>query len=271
MNKNYVHRFINVGCFMKIFVFNKRSLAITLALFLLVGCLVSYNLTEITAVFSPAKKDLPIYCVDKDEKIIALSFDAAWGNEDTNELIEIFKKYDIKTTFFVVGSWVDKYPESVKALYDAGHEIMNHSNTHPYMTKLSKEKMIEEVNKCDEKIEAITGVKPTLFRPPYGDYNDEVVATLREIGHYTIQWDVDSLDWKDYGADAIVSKVTKKVKNGSIVLFHNAAKHTPKALPVILETLIKDGYKIVPVSNLILKDNFYIDTQGKQILNTTNN
>jgi len=156
-------------------------------------------------VFSPAgktvmaaavKRDLPIYSVSKDYKVCALTFDAAWGNEDTEALIEILGKYKIKATFFVVGQWVDKYPESVKALSDAGHEVMNHTNTHPHMPQLSAEKMVEEVTLCDDKIEKVTGKRPFLFRPPYGDYDDKVVAALRSQGHYTIQWDVDSLDWK---------------------------------------------------------------------------
>jgi len=137
-------------------------------------------------------KDLPIYCVDKgEEKIVALSFDAAWGNDDTQQLIDIMNKYNVKTTFFVVGGWVDNFPESVKALSDAGHEIMNHSNTHPHMTQISVDKMKEEVTACDEKIRNITGVTPTLFRAPYGDYNNQVVQTMRQTGHYTIQWDVE--------------------------------------------------------------------------------
>lgn len=117
----------------------------------------------------------------------------AWGNEDTQQLIDILAEDNIKATFFVVGEWVDKYPESVKALSDAGHEVMNHSSTHPHMTELSCDQMVAEVQECNEKIEKITGSCPTLFRPPYGDYNDSVVSTLRSIDMYTIQWDVDRL------------------------------------------------------------------------------
>ena len=212
-----------------------------------------------------SKKDLPIYCVDKKEKVCSISFDAAWGNEDTEILIKELGDYGVKATFFVVGSWVDKYPESVKQLHDAGHEIMNHSDTHPYMTQISVEKMKQEVTNCDNKIEAITGVKPTLFRPPYGDYNNDVVAAMRDTGHFTIQWDVDSLDWKDLSAQAIYERVTKKINPGSIVLFHNAAKHTPEALPMILRYLKDNDYKIVPISELIYKENFKVDNTGKQI------
>lgn len=209
---------------------------------------------------------LPIYCVDKaEEKVCAISFDAAWGNEDTEELIKILNEYNIKTTFFVVGSWVDKYPESVKALHDAGHEIMNHSNSHPHMTQISDEKMIEEITECDKKIEAITGKKVNLFRPPYGDYNSKVIENVDKKKHYTVQWSVDSLDWKDLSASQIHKRVTENIHPGAIVLFHNAAKNTPAALPDILKTLTDDGYKIVPVSKLIYKDNFKIDHTGKQI------
>ena len=214
-------------------------------------------------------KKLPIYCTDKQEKIVSLSFDAAWGNEDTEHLIEIFKKYNVKVTFFVVGEWVDKYPESVKALADAGHEIMNHSDTHPHMPQLSIEKMTEEINACNDKIEKITGRRPTLFRAPYGDYDNNLIDALSALNMYCIQWDVDSLDWKDYTADKISERVLSKVGAGSICLFHNAAKHTPEALPIILEKLISDGYEILPISKLIMTNNFTINHEGRQIENTT--
>lgn len=253
---------------MKIFVITKKTGLLCVLVMLLALSLLYIGRNNAVTV-SGTKRDLPIYCVQKPEteKVVAMSFDAAWGNEDTGQLIDIMNKYNVKTTFFVVGGWVDKFPESVKQLSDAGHEIMNHSNTHPHMTQISVEKMKEEVEKCDEKIKAITGVKPTLFRAPYGDYNNQVVQAMRETGHFTIQWDVDSLDWKDLTAAEITDRVVSKVKPGSIVLFHNAALHTPEALPTIIETLQKDGYKIVPVSELILTENYTIDNTGMQIPN----
>ncbi len=253
---------------MKVFVLNKKTLIAYGYVFLLLVGLIGFNKDATISVFeNSSKRDLPIYCVKRadDEKICSISFDAAWGNEDTDQLISILNDYNVKATFFVVGDWVDRFPESVKALSDNGHEVMNHSNTHPHMTQISKEKMLEEVTKCDEKIEKITKVKPTLFRPPYGDYNNEVVGTMRESGHYTIQWDVDSLDWKDLSAQAIFERVTSGVSNGSIVLFHNAAKHTPEALPMILKYLKDNNYKVVPISQLIYKDNFEVDHTGRQI------
>ena len=251
---------------MKIFVVTKKT-GVALCLVLLLGLSLFFLRSTDAIPTSSAKRDLPIYCVQKsaDDKVVTMSFDAAWGNEDTGKLIEIMDKYKVKTTFFVVGSWVDKFPESVKQLSNAGHEIMNHSDTHPHMTQIPVEKMKEEVESCDKKIEAITGKKPTLFRAPYGDYNNSVVGTMRDTGHFTIQWDVDSLDWKDLSASEITDRVLKKVKPGSIILFHNAAKHTPEALPGIIEALQKDGYKIVPVSQLILKENYTIDPSGMQV------
>lgn len=253
---------------MKLFVISKNTIIMYFIMTVLLSGLILFNRDTVAEVFENAspKRDLPIYCVDKgDKKVCSVSFDAAWGNEDTDELIAILGKHNIKATFFVVGAWVDKYPESVKKLADAGHEVMNHSDSHPHLTKLSEAEIIKEINTCSDKIEAVTGKRPILMRPPYGDYNDKVVSTARSIDHYTIQWDVDSLDWKDLSPAAIYDRVTQRVKPGSIVLFHNAAKNTPAALPQILEKLISDGYEFVPVSQLIYTENYKIDNTGKQI------
>ena len=179
-------------------------------------------------------------------------------------------KYDVKTTFFVVGEWVDKYPESVRALSDAGHEIMNHSDTHPHMPKLSREGMLTEIRSCNEKIAKITGRTPTLFRAPFGEYSNELIEALETLNMHCIQWDIDSRDWReDYTTQKIVNGVVNHVQSGDIVLFHNAAKNTPEALPIILEKLIADGYEILPISKLILTNNFTINHEGRQIENTT--
>lgn len=236
---------------------------------LIVGISLIYNYasySHLLDAFRNNSRQLPIYCVDTPEKKIAISFDAAWGADYTEELLAILKKRDIKTTFFLVGFWVDKYPDMVKRIDEEGHEIGNHSSKHPQMSKLSKEQIIEELTKTSEKIEAITNKKVTLFRPPFGDYNNRLIETSRELGIQVIQWDVDSLDYKDYGADAIIKRVLSRVKNGSIVLFHNNATYTKDALPVILDNLQKEGYKIVPISELIYKDNYYIDHTGMQKL-----
>ena len=192
------------------------------------------------------------------------TFASPWGNEDTQTLIDILAQYDVKTTFFVVGDWAEKYPESVKALHDAGHEVMSHSNHHDHYNSLSTQQIIDDVTASNQRISAATGVTPTLIRCPYGEYDDHVIATIRSMGMEPIQWDVDSLDWKDYDAETICKRVTSKVQPGSIVLFHNAALHTPEALPTILSCLINDGYTVVPISQLILDAPYTIDHTGRQ-------
>lgn len=249
---------------MKFFLFNRKRLTAAVCLLLAMGMIWTVNHPALVGA-AAATRQLPIYCVQRDQKEVAISFDAAWGNEDTQQLIDILGKYNIKATFFVVGGWVDKYPESVKALYDAGHEVMNHSNSHAHMSTLAREEIIADIEACNDKIEAITGVHPTLFRPPYGEYDDKVITAVRSINMEPIQWDVDSLDWKEIPANEITKRVVSKVQPGSIVLFHNAAIHTPEALPTIIETLLQEGYTFVPISKIILPQPYTIDHTGKQM------
>ena len=263
---------INYTCFAKgsiilrYIILTKKSLVAIVCTLTAAIVAVSLAVSSAGAVWaSVKKKKLPIYSAYHTEKNIAFSFDAAWGDEDTQQLIDIFKRYDIKVTFFVVGKWVDNYPDSVKALADAGHEIENHSDTHAHMTRLSKDDMIREINNANKKIETVTGKRPTLFRAPYGEYNDMLVEAVKECGMYCIQWDVDSLDWKNRSVERIHDKVTGKTLPGSIVLFHNAALNTPASLPSVIETLTDRGYKFLRVSELIYKDNYTIDYTGKQI------
>jgi peptidoglycan/xylan/chitin deacetylase (PgdA/CDA1 family) len=173
---------------MKFFIITKKQLMFAVCLVVMVA-LIGAGAVNI---FADNNRLLPIYCVETDKKQIAISFDAAWGNDDTQQLIDILGEYKVPATFFVVGAWVDKYPESVKALSDAGHQIQNHSNTHPHMPQLSRAQIKDEIITCNEKIKSVTGVEPTLLRPPYGDYDNAVIETLTELGMYTIQWDVDS-------------------------------------------------------------------------------
>ena len=132
------------------------------------------------------------------------------------------------------------------------------------MSQLSREEIQADVAACADKIEAVTGVRPTLFRPPYGEYDDKVITAVRALGIEPIQWDVDSLDWKDYDADTICQRVTSKLSPGSIVLFHNAALHTPEALPAILDHMAREGYSLLPISQLIYRENYTIDHAGRQ-------
>jgi len=208
---------------------------------------------------------LPVYSVERQEKIVAISFDAAWGNEDTQTLIDILNQYGVRATFFVVGDWAERYPESVKALAAAGNEVMNHSSSHAHFSSLSEDQIREDLIACNSRIAELTGTEPTLVRCPYGEYDDHVIQAIRNIGMTAIQWDVDSLDWKGLSAEEIQSRVLDRIQPGSIVLFHNAAEHTPEALPGILEQLLAEGYQVVPVSELLLDGETTIDHTGRQL------
>lgn len=214
-------------------------------------------------------RELPIYSVETDEKKVALSFDAAWGNEDTQQILDILEKQNVHVTFFMTGQWVEKFPEDVKKIYEAGHDLGNHSATHPNMSQLSAEQCQEELQKVHAKVKEVTGVDMNLFRPPYGDYNDTVIQSATACGYYTIQWDVDSLDWKDYGVESIIDTVVnhKNLQNGSIILCHNGAKYTAAALESLIIGLKDKGYEIVPVSELIHREDYHLDVTGRQIKN----
>ena len=213
---------------------------------------------------STTERQLPIYCVNRDQKVCAISFDAAWGDASTQSLVDILNQYNVKATFFVIGNWAEQYPEDVKMLKENGMEIMNHSSAHGHMNQMSSEEIIADIQKCNDQIEALTGERPTLFRAPYGEYDDHVIAAVRSIGMEPIQWDVDSLDWKEISAGEIYERVTSRVKPGSIILFHNAGLNTPEALPDILEYLIGEGYEVVPVSEILLDGEYTIDHEGRQ-------
>ncbi len=220
---------------------------------------------KLTALVSASDRLLPIYSVETDEKKIAISFDAAWGDEFTDDILEILDKYNARATFFLVGFWIDDYPDDVKAIAMHGNEIGSHSATHPDLTTCSPEQIAEELDKTSEKIQKTAGVIPTLFRAPYGAYDNNLISAAEERGYKVIQWDVDSLDWKDISAQQIVERVVRNVKNGSIVLFHNNAQYVCEYLPQILEKLTADGYEIVAVGDLIMRDNYTIDHTGRQL------
>lgn len=250
----------------------KRSILWLCVLLAVVGLTYYYeeNLFKngISSIFtSTPTKELPIYCVQTDKKQVALSFDAAWGNEDTKHILDTLKKYNIKVTFFMTGGWVESYPDDVKAIKEAGHDLGNHSENHKHMPQLSSNDMAEELNKVTNKVNDLTGVTMRLFRPPYGDYDNTLIHQAKACGYYTIQWSVDSLDWKNYGADSIVNTVLnhKDLKNGAIILMHNGAKYTATALPKVIEGLKEKGYEIVPISQLIYKDNYHMEHDGSQV------
>ena len=239
------------------------------ALTLFICLLLSVYLGDAAVVASSSygDRELPIYSVKTEEKKISISFDAAWGAEDFNQIMEILDKHNVKTTFFMTGEWVENYPECVKTLVEKGHDLGNHSATHPDMTTLSKEKQREQILKVHNAVKELTGYEMDLFRPPYGAYNNDVIRTCYEIGYYPVQWSCDSLDWQDHDAPTIISNVceNKNLREGAIILCHNGAKHTAEALDEMLTNLKNQGYEIVPISKLIIRENFHMDVTGQQI------
>ncbi len=171
----------------------RRHGAVLQALALLAAVVLIFWAVNTPAVVgvSASKRELPVYCVQQDEKLVALSFDAAWGNEDTQTLIDILNDHGVNTTFFVVGDWVDRYPDSVRALSEAGNEVMNHSSSHAHFSSLTDREITADISACNDKIEAVTGVRPTLFRCPYGEYDDHVIRAVNALGMTAVQWDVE--------------------------------------------------------------------------------
>jgi len=236
----------------------RKLLAIALSFCLLVmaGCS--------AATVAPAAKRLPIYSVEREDNKVSISFDAAWGTEFTRDILDILDEYNIKTTFFVVQFWVEDYPEVAREIVNRGHEIGNHSATHPEVGNLSAQEIEAEIMSTHNTIKEVTGFEPCLFRPPFGHYSEHMLDKLESLGYWTIQWDVDSLDWKERGAEDIVQRVTQKAGPGSIVLFHNNAKYITQALPHILANFRERNLEVVPISELIYYDNYVIDHQGRQ-------
>ncbi len=213
-------------------------------------------------------KKLPIYCVDTERPQIALSFDAAWGNEDTQQILDVLKKHDVKVTFFMTGGWVEKFPEDVKAISAAGHDLGNHSENHKHMSELSSSDCTTEIMEVHNRVKELTGVEMNLFRPPYGDYNDTLIDAANGSGYHVVQWDVDSLDWKNLGVQSILDTVLnhKHLGNGSIILCHNGADYTKDALDQMITGLKNAGYELVPISQLIYTENYEMDHEGRQHL-----
>ncbi|MEW5785578.1 MAG: polysaccharide deacetylase family protein [Bacillota bacterium] len=226
--------------------------------------------TRLAAVLTQNERLVPIYYVDTNEKKIAISFDASWGAERTQQILDTLKEHEIKTTFFLTGFWVEDYPDYVKAIAEAGHEIGNHTFSHPHLNSLTAAEIEAELKKVEQMIVATAGQKPVLFRPPFGEYNNQVITTASELGYKTIQWSIDSLDWQNLSKDEIVHRVTSRIHKGAIVLFHNNGLHTADALPDIIAYYRKHGYEIAPISELVYQDRYYVDpNSGAQIKERT--
>ncbi len=251
---------------MKFFTVKKRTLlSVGAVLLAVVAAMLAANFSGAAEVYSSAQRSLPIYCVGRDDNKIAISFDCAWGVEHTDDILKNLSDGKVRATFFAVEFWAKEHPDYLKKVSDAGHEVGTHSATHSYMSRLSKSEIEGELRSSSDAITAVTGKAVELFRPPFGDYDDLLIDTANAMGLYPVQWDVDSLDWKDLSASDIAERVVSRVKSGSIILCHNNGLHTAEALPIIIDTLKARGYTFVPVGELIYRDSYTIDATGKQL------
>ena len=250
---------------MKIMSVKLKSVIITMIVILAVVYAIFFTASTLSDAVSAQARLIPIYNVDTTENKVAVTFNCAVGNSDIDEILETLDTYDVKATFFVLGSWADDYTDEVQKIYDAGHEIGNHSYSHKDMPSMNYEDIILDIQKCNETVRNITGHSPDLFRAPSGSYDNKTISAAENIGMMTIQWDVDSLDWKNISADEILKRVTTKVQKGSIIQLHTGTEHTAQALPQILKHLKNKKLSAVIVSDLLYYDNFIIDNNGMQI------
>ena len=249
-----------------IYSIKKKSIIGTVVIVLLIAiCATCMANRDVTAVFNnQSLRKVPVYGVDTQEKVVALTFDAAWGADKTQGILDTLEKHGVGGTFFLVGFWIDKYPDMVKKIAESGCDIGNDSKEHLNMSTLSKEKVESELDYVSEKVNELTGIQPKFFRPPFGDYNNTLLEVVEEKNMIGVQWTVDSLDWKGLSAAEILSRVNSGVKNGSIILFHNNSDNILEALPLVIANLKNQGYKMVTLSNLIYQDDFTIDGNGIQ-------
>lgn len=218
-------------------------------------------------VSSKKEKLLPIYNVQTEEKKVAFTMNCAWNADDIDKILETLKNNNVKITFFMVGDWIEKFPEAVKKINEEGHEIASHSDTHPHVNNLSYEENIQEIEKSNEKIEKITGKPTSIYRAPYGEFNNTVIQSAMDKGYYIIQWNLDTLDYTGLTGEEMWKRIENKIKPGDIILSHNGTKHTADSLDMLLKNIKQKGLEIVKVSDLIYKDNYTIDNNGMQIRN----
>lgn len=251
------------------FIFNKEKISSYLVAFSTVAVLftmsIFVNNKQTLEVSSNTKENLPIYNVQTEENAVSLTMNCAWNADDIDSILDTLNKYNIKITFFIVGDWVDKYPEAVKKINENGHEIGNHSNTHPHINKLNIDKNCEEITKCSEKLKNITGKEVNLYRCPYGEYNNTVINAANSLNYYPIQWSLDTLDYTGLTGNEMWNRLDRKLKKGDIILMHNGTKHTADSLELLIKNIQSKGFEIKKVSDIIYKDNYKINENGTQI------
>lgn len=222
------------------------------------------KMPEETAETASTRKQLPIYSVNTNEPNVALTINCAWNADDIDLILQTLEKHQIKVTFFMVGDWIEKNEDAAKKIYNSGHELANHSYNHPHVNNLSYDQNVEQIKKCSELIQKITGNPSTLYRGPYGEHNDTVLQAAKDNNHITIQWSIDSLDYNSLTGEQMWERIEPKLENGSIILMHNGTENTATSLDVLITKIKEKGYNIVKVSDLIYKENYTIDNAGVQ-------
>ena len=255
------------------FIFNKEKISSYLVAFSTVAVLftmsIFVNNKQTLEVSSNTNEKLPIYNVQTEENAVSLTMNCAWNADDIDSILDTLNKCNVKITFFIVGDWADKYPEAVKKISENGHEIGNHSNTHPHVNKLNIDKNCEEITKCSEKLKNITGKEVNLYRCPYGEYNNTVINAANSLNYYSIQWSLDTLDYTGLTGNEMWNRLDRKLKKGDIILMHNGTKHTADSLELLIKNIQSKGLEIKKVSDILYKENYKINENGTQVINNS--
>ena len=255
------------------FIFNKEKIMSYFVAFSTVAVLftmsIIVNNKQTLEASSSTNENLPIYNVQTEENAVSLTMNCAWNADDIDSILDTLNKCNVKITFFIVGDWADKYPEAVKKISENGHEIGNHSNTHPHVNKLNIDKNCEEITKCSEKLKNITGKEVNLYRCPYGEYNNTVINAANSLNYYSIQWSLDTLDYTGLTGNEMWNRLDGKLKKGDIILMHNGTKHTADSLELLIKNIQSKGLEIKKVSDILYKENYKINGNGTQVINNS--
>ena len=209
---------------------------------------------------------MPVCSVQTEKKQAALTFDTV-GDADVRDILDVLAREQISASFFVTGEWAQSYPEELRAIAEAGHDIGNYGMSYTDMGRMTKTKISEELAQAHAAVKELTGTDMNLCRAPYGDCSGSLLEAAQLNNYLTVQWDVDSGDLKDYGQDAVIAGVTqnRNLKNGSVIRLHSGAKYTAQSLDAVIRGLQEMGYELVPVSQLVCRENYRIDENGRQI------
>lgn len=232
------------------FILLNRKLFFFIVLFFILVSLSTINFTASQRIESVVYRPEDNIYYQGNQDDISFKINVAWGEEYIPEILEILAENEIKATFFFVGSWVEKFPDELRKIKAAGHEIGNHGYRHYHPKKLSQQELIDLIKENERIIEAEIDYKTNLFAAPYGEVNDEIVKTASSLGYKTIMWTIDTIDWQRPGPDIIVKRVTDNLQPGAIILMH-PTKPTVKALPEIIKAIHEEDYNVIPVSEVI--------------------